>query len=243
LDSALAAATLRLATSAVFGGRSAVESVEEAVLRLGSKEIYRLAALALVNRWGAGNEAAYGGEPGDFSRHALCTAVAAELLAERSGAIDPRTAYTAGLVCHVGKLALANACAPFYADVRSRCAVLGLTWSEAEKSVLGYDQAEASTRLLRAWRFPKHIATAVEFQANPAAAPAAAKPLLAHLHAAHYLAAALGPGVPESGFLFKLDGAFLEEHGFTGEMIESLMPELAVRAHERLGDKLARGVI
>jgi hypothetical protein len=42
---------------------------------------------------------------------------------------------------------------------------------------------------------------------------------------------------------FKLDGAFLEEHGFTGEMIESLMPELAVRAHERLGDKLARGVI
>ncbi|HUG11262.1 MAG TPA: HDOD domain-containing protein [Opitutaceae bacterium] len=243
LDAALAAATLRLANSAALGGRRAVESVEEAILRLGSKEIYRLAALALVNRWGSGHDAALGGEPGDFSRHSLCTAVAAELLAEQSGAINSRTAYTAGLVCHVGKLALAHACAPFYAKIRALCTETCIPWSAAEKAVLGYDQAEASTRLLRAWRFPEALAIAVEFQADPAAAPVEAQPLLAHLHAAHYLAAALGPGVPEEGFLFKLDGEFLAQHGFTSDVIEALMPDLVGRAHARLGDRLTHGAL
>ncbi|MGH7955394.1 MAG: HDOD domain-containing protein [Opitutaceae bacterium] len=92
MDSFLAASTLRLANSAGLFGGGGADAVAGAIVRLGQRELFRLAALALVSRWepSSGNT-----EPGDFCRHALCTALAAEVLAENSGCIDPSTAYTA----------------------------------------------------------------------------------------------------------------------------------------------------
>lgn len=243
LDSALAAATLRLANSAALRGARAVESLEEAIVRLGSIEIYRLSALALVNRWETGHGDALGEEPGDFSRHAFCTAAAAELLAEVTGRIEPQTAYTAGLICHVGKLALAHACAAYYPEIRELSLQRGLPWSQAERFVLGYDQAEAGRQLLEAWHFPENLVRAVEFQSRPAAAPEGARDLLAHLHAAQYMAVALGPGVTEEGFRFQIDGEFLAAHGFTGELTDLLMPDLMQRSQARLGDRLTHGTL
>ena len=86
VDPGLAAATLRLANSAYFGSASPAENVSEAVVRLGQHELYRLAALALVSRWDSG---VGHGEAGDFCRHALCTALAAEILAETSERDNP----------------------------------------------------------------------------------------------------------------------------------------------------------
>lgn len=243
LDSALAAATLRLANSAAFAAGEPVADLDEAILRLGQREIYRLAALALVSRWETVHHANLRWAPGDYSRHALCTALAAEVLAEATERIDPATAYTAGLIGDIGKLALAFLCAPFYPAISECCAVAPCTWEQAEKSVLGYHHAEVGARLLRAWRFPAPFVLAVEHQLDPAAAPEAVRPLLAHLHAAKYLAVTLGPGVTEDGFLFSLQGNFLGEWGFTRELLEEALVEVRARAVERLGDKLALGLV
>ena len=106
IDPALASATIRLANSAFFGGAGrSVESVEQAILRLGAKEIYRLAALALIGRWPATNNTGVQLEPGDFCRHALCCAIASEVLAEITERVDSQLAYTSGLVHEMGKLA------------------------------------------------------------------------------------------------------------------------------------------
>jgi HD-like signal output (HDOD) protein len=243
LDSALAAATLRLANSAHYGAGEPISALDEAILRLGQREVYRLAALALVSRWETVHHASLRWAPGDYSRHSLCTALAAEVLAEATERIDPAAAYTAGLICDIGKLALAYICAPFYPAISDCCALAPCTWEQAEKSVLGYDHTEAGARLLRAWRFPELLAQAVEHQLDPARAPAAVMPLLAHLHAAKYLAVTLGPGVTEEGFLFALHGAFLGEWGFTSDFLEEAMIEVRARAIDRLGDKLALGLV
>ena len=240
IDSALAASTLRLANSAFFATGSAVDSVADAVVRLGQKELYRLAALALVSRWetGAGH-----GEPGDFCRHALCTALAAEVLAETSERIDPQTAYTAGLVCDLGKLALAHACLEFFPSIRARCATVGGPWLEAERSVLGYTHAEVGARLLRQWKFPETLVNAAEFCERPAEGPEESRLLLAHLHAAKYVATSFGPGVSEEGFLFELNTPFLIEWGFTPELMQETMTIVHERAKQRLQDKLSHGAI
>jgi HD-like signal output (HDOD) protein len=244
LDPALTASTLRLANSAYFGAGQTVETVAQAVIRLGQREIYRLAALALVNRWEAGaGPGAYGGDAGDFCRHALCTAVAAEVLAEKSGRLDPQTAYTAGLVCEMGKLALAHACSRFFPAIRARQSQQAGAWTQAERDVLGYDHAQVGAALLRSWRFPAIFASAAEHGSQPAQAPAEARPLLAHLHAARYLAASFGPGVAEDGFLFELDEAFLVEWGFTPELIEGALPVVLERTSARLHDKLTHGAV
>ncbi len=240
VDSALAASTLRLANSAYFSSGGAAETISDAVIRLGQRELYRLAALALVSRWESGSSR---GEPGDFCRHALCTALAAEVLAETSERIDPQSAYTAGLVCDLGKLAMAHACAPFFPAIRTHCALRGGTWAAAERELLGFSHAEVGARLLKAWSFPAVLATATEFCERPGEAPAEALPLLAHLHAGKYVATSFGPGVSEDGFLFELNAPFLVEWGFTPELLQETMSIVHERAKQRLQDKINHGAI
>lgn len=239
LDAALATATLRLANSAFFAGVP-VETITDAVVRLGQRELYRLAALALVSRWEAVGAS---GEPGDFCRHALCTALAAEVLAETSERVDPQTAYTAGLVCDLGKLAVAHACAAFFPTIRSYCATRGGTWGQAEQEILGYTHAEVAARLLTAWSFPPVLTAAVEHCEKPTQGPREAHPLLAHLHAGKYIATSFGPGVAEDGFLFELDSAFLLEWGFTAELLQETMAIVHDRAKQRLQHRLTHGAV
>lgn len=242
LDASLAAATLRLSNSAALGGGK-VATVEEAVFRLGAKEIYRLAALALVGRWESSLGPGLRWTPGDFSRHALITAIAAEVLASTTERLDPQVAYTAGLVCDMGKLALAHGCRDFYPAVRVCAEQTRCTWEQAERTVLGYHHADAGMRLLKAWNFPALFVQAVEHQFAPTSAPVAALPLLAHLHAAKYLATSMGPGVMEEGFLGVVHGAFLKEWGFTPEILESAMPIVLEKASARLGERFHEGAI
>lgn len=240
VDPGLASSTLRLSNSAYFSGSSPVESVAEAVMRLGQQELYRLAALALVSRWetGVGH-----GEAGDFCRHALCTAIAAEVLAETSERVSPQTAYTAGLVCDLGKLAMTHACDGFYPAIRAHCAAQQCAWTDAELAVLGFHHIQVGARLLRAWNFPPVLVAVAEHYLRPSQAPAEALPLIAHLHAAKYIATSFGPGVGEDGFLFSLNESFLLEWGFTPEVLQESMPVVHERAIARLRDKLSQGAV
>ena len=241
LDPPLASSTLRIGNSAFFAGSVPVETISEAILRLGHREIYRLAALSLAGRWMNVSVEGYHWEAGDFCRHALCRAIAAEHLAERTKLADPGLAYTAGLTCTAGKLAIAFACGEWFARIRQRQQTDGGTWVEAERAVLGYDYAQAGARLLTVWRFPASLVAAAEFQLQPAEGPEAARPLLAVLHAAQYLATAMGAGVTEDGFLYEIDGEFLTGFGFTADVLTQALPVVLERALAILQDRLLVG--
>jgi HD-like signal output (HDOD) protein len=243
VDSALAAATLRLANSAYFGGGEPVAVLDEAIMRLGMKEVYRLAALVLIGRWESSHKQNLRWEPGDFARHSICTALAAEVLAESTGNAEPQVAYTIGLLCDLGKLALAYICPGFYPAIFEHCKRTDCTWEEAERAVLGYHNAEVGARLVRSWHFPEQFAGVIEHQLNPVQAPSDARALVTLIHAAKFMAVCLGPGVTEEGFLFAVHGDFLNEQGYTAEVLEPAMVEARNRAVSRLGNRLAMGHI
>jgi len=157
--------------------------------------------------------------------------------------VDPQAAYTAGLVCDLGKLAIGHACAAFLPAVRQYCVANLCPWNQAERAILGYTHAEVGAELLRAWHFPPLLVTAAEFCECPGQAPAESHALLAHLHAAKYVATSFGPGVAEDGFLFQLEEAFLLEWGFSPELLEEAMTVVHDRAQSRLKDKLTHGAL
>lgn len=242
IDPALASSTLRLANSAFFaGGSNQVENLSEALMRLGQQEVFRLAALSLSSRWMTQKVEGYRWEAGDFCRLSLVTAVAAEYLAEQSGRVDAKTAYTAGLVHEIGKLAVAHACAEQMAAVRAHQATSGCTWLDAEKHVLGYNHAGVGAELLRRWKFPASLVAVGTCNPPKADDPADVLPLLVHVHAAKFLAVTIGAGVAEDGFLFELNSTLLVEWGFTPELLELAIPEVLERAGKLLKENLSHG--
>jgi putative nucleotidyltransferase with HDIG domain len=243
LDPALAGSTLRLANSAFFSGGRAVDELCSAIMRLGHKEIYRLAALSLTSRWMNLGVEGYGWEPGDFCRHSLCVAVAAEYLATKTGGVDPRIAYTAGLLHEIGKLAVAHACGAMFPAIREYQQANQCTWLHAEKQVLGYTHAEVGGSLLSSWRFPTNLIAIAANMEHPAQAPAEVVPLMAHIHAAKYLATCMGAGVSEDGFLFELNSGLLLEWGFTQEMLDEALPVVLAQAGRLLQDRLTHGPV
>jgi len=244
LDPVLASSTLRLANSAYFSSSdSRVELLEEAIQRLGLKEIYRLAALSIAGRWMTTAGDGYRWEAGDFCRMALVTAVAAEFLAEKMNQVDPRIAYTAGLVHEIGKLAVAYSCGEHFAAIREHQRTTGCIWLEAEKKVLGFNYAEAGSELLNRWKFPPTLVAVATFNPPTSRAPADCMALLVHVHAAKYLATSMGAGVAEDGFLFELNAPLLMEYGFTTTILESALPEVLARSSCLLQENLSHGAL
>lgn len=241
LDTSLATATLRLANSALYGP-CPIDTLEGAILRLGAKELYRLAALVLIGRWGSGAADA-GHDPGVFSRRALRTAIAAEVLAESTGHVDPHLAYTSGLVNEVGRLAMALSCGAFMPIIRAHRELRRSTWEEAENAVLGFNNAEVSWRLLTAWKFPSILYESARLLAEPLDAVGEVAALVAHVHAARYLAAFIDQLRPDEELAPVLHVAFLAEWDLDAQRIMALVPKVEAKVAERWGDGLLEGIL
>ena len=243
VDPALASATLRLANSAFFSTGSECETVSEAILRLGFREIYRLAVTTLGSRWFNHPVQGYGWEPGDFCRHSLCVAVAAETLAAETGKVDKELAYTAGLIQGIGKLAIAFACGEYFGAIRDHQAANKCAWWMAEQEILGYHQSLVGARLLEIWKFPENLIEVVRHSDHPTDIPAQHRTLMAHLHAAKFIATAIGSGVAEDGFLMELDSELLVAQGFAPERLLAVQPAVLEMVTKLLREQASYGPV
>jgi HD-like signal output (HDOD) protein len=229
-DPGLAAGVLRLANSAYFGSTQRCDSISDAILRLGSMTLYRLAATIVAGRWlSYPTRSAYGWEVGDLCRHSLCVAIAAEVYARSNPVAEPETAYTAGLLHDVGKLALAFTNEEALEKVAELVPEPQPIWRNAEIAVLGYSSLDVTRELLRGWRFPPALVAVGHYHAQPSRAPEQHRPLVTLIHAAKNAATELGFGVGIDGFYADLDEEALREHGFDEEILQSGMPEVLTR--------------
>lgn len=224
MDTGLASGTLRLANSAYFNNAMPCDTLSDAIVRLGFREIYRLATTKIASGWLTNAVEGYGWEPGDLYRHSLTVAVAADLLAKQTGSIEPEIVYTAGLLHDVGKLALAFACGEQFDQVRQYQAQHQGPWRVAEHEVFGYDHTDIAAALLQKWAFPTNLQQVVQFYPRPQQAAPEHQSLVTHVHAAKHLALCLGTGVGEEGYQSELDEASLKREGITPEMTEALLP-------------------
>lgn len=157
-DQALAAKILRLANSSFYGRGRQVRSVPEAITLLGLRTV-RGAVTA------AGLAGSFRRHPGfdqiTFWRHSLGSALCAQALAGELRRDDADVAFTVGLLHDIGRLALANAFAPAYAEAERWRHDRDCTIGDAEHAVLGIDHAEIGGLIARQWNFAPAIADAI----------------------------------------------------------------------------------
>jgi putative nucleotidyltransferase with HDIG domain len=190
VDPALTAKVLQRCNNAAFGLAGSVANLDEAVTLLGFNTIYRLVAMAVGEGLLSAKQEGYGIDGGGLWEHSLTTAVAARVVARKLGAEDT-LAFTAALLHDIGKLVLGaflEGCQP---SVLEHTGPSGLSFLEAEKTVLGVEHAEIGGRVLEEWDFPENLVNAVRHHHNPAQARPHEQ-LAAYVHLGDIIAHCLG---------------------------------------------------
>ncbi len=182
IDPVLTARLLRIANSPFYGLPGKVAAIKDACSLTGVPTLRNLivAAVAMSQFPPAKTSLAH---RGSFWRHsAQCAAFALELA---TVARQPRdSAFTAGLLHDIGKLALDALFPAQYAQVHQHGGTL-----EAETAVLGTTHAQIGARIVELWRLPLMIRDAIAGHHHPAAAERAT--LADVVHAADVLTHAL----------------------------------------------------
>lgn len=222
-DPVLTANILALCNSATYGLAQPVSSVNQAVLCLGFREIH-----GLVMAIGFGSQVSvelpgYGITSGGLWRHSLVTALLAPrvLCLAKTLGFDDATAYTAGLVHDIGKLAIGE-----FLDEKARAEVLrnveqhGTSLLDAERSVIGCDHAEVGAVLLMQWGIPEVIVDAVRHHHNPRLDRGA--PLSAVVHVADAIAHQTGASPGWGSFAIVIHQPAIQALNLSGEDLENL---------------------
>ena len=158
-DPALTAKILRVVNSSMFGLGRAVSDLNQALTLLG------VAPLKLLVLGFSLPESLFSDIEADmlerFWRFALVKAVAARRLAVRFWAFPPDEAFVAGLLQEIGTLLLIRELGDPYVHFLKNAIAMGDDVTPLEDSVLGFNHAQLSTRLLDKWNLPKSIVAAV----------------------------------------------------------------------------------
>ena len=168
IDPNLTADILHIANSAARGGRQRADSLSDAIIRVGLREIFRAVA-RIVTGPAFETQDAFAIHGIDLWRHSLCVAIASQVLARELTDIDPEVAYTAGLLHDIGKVVLARAASEDYFHMLAAAADQHLPVFEAEYESYRESHPAIAGRLLRAWFFPPRIIEAVAHHHNPLA--------------------------------------------------------------------------
>jgi len=163
-DSVLTIEVLRLTNSAMFGARSEIRSVLQALAMLGSEKVKGIACTVALRNY-LGNVLQIPALKRCW-RHNLATAVIADEIAEWA-LIDSGDAYTAGLLHDIGRLALIALDPAKYLQLIDR-AVQGQTSLLAEERMaFSIDHAAVGARLAKAWGLPVAIQQAIGKHHDP----------------------------------------------------------------------------
>jgi diguanylate cyclase (GGDEF)-like protein len=190
-DPALTARLLKIANSALYGGRGAITTLEDAVRRLGVKSVM-LAALSF-SLTGVLPVSAKAGEYDieAFWRRAMVEGVAARTFAQRLQRCNDSEAFTCALLMDLGVPLFNKALPTEYGTLISRMDA-GHPDVADEDSVVGGNHAELSGFLFREWKLPEYLADAVTHHHDPDAigerSPAQTRDLARILHLAHLTA-------------------------------------------------------
>lgn len=161
-DSTLVGHIIRVSNSAVYGGEQRTGSVEEAVVRVGFQEVFRVVGQVASARLAERPLTSYGIDTDQLREHMLQTAFACEHLAIECG-IDPRSAYTAGLMRPLGLLVL-DRLAEQYGNIAPYHPVHDSDYLAWEGRSFGLSSCEVAGMVLREWAFPPEIVEAIQSQ-------------------------------------------------------------------------------
>lgn len=221
---------LKAVNSVAFGTGNAIESLQQAAVRLGARRLVNIVmAQGIVSKMSV-PIAGYGLEPQILLRHSISVALTAEAIAETLNAGNSDLLFTAGLLHDMGKVILG----PFVEEHNARFETLleetDAPFDVLENEVLGITHAESGSLLMRRWGFPDLLVDVVRMHHDP---PSAKKyedqTLMVHL--ADTLVYGMGVGDGIDGFRYRVHDHAAELLGLKTHHLEKIAGTVLDQLH------------
>ncbi|MCB9482063.1 MAG: HDOD domain-containing protein [Desulfobacteraceae bacterium] len=166
-DQVISAKALQLSNSAAFDRIYPIDTIDEAILRIGEENILKYILNHYIKEMFSSSERGYSLCKGGLFHHSLSTALINEKLCAFTGVESPQTGYTAGLLHDLGKILLdqyvSDSRPLFYRELVKQTKNI----TDVEQELFGMDHSEAGLIIAKKWKLPQVIHDVIKFHHNP----------------------------------------------------------------------------
>jgi putative nucleotidyltransferase with HDIG domain len=189
---------LKMANSAYFGSTGPIDSIHQAVTRLGMQQVFRLVVISSAHTTMAPSVSGYDMPSGALWRHSVACALATQCLAEQIGVGRAETAFTSALLHDVGKLVIGNCLGIDFAAIEKYAGDNGVPFEQAERQIIGADHAQIGAAILEKWHLPQEVVAGVRWHHEPDALEGKS-PMVDLVHVADAICVSMGLGTGRDG--------------------------------------------
>lgn len=223
-DGPLTAKLLQVCNSPMAGLKSRIATVDQAVLLLGYREVFKLVMAISYSATMAAPIPGYAVAEKEFWKQSIATAAAAECITDcgiwHGDGIE--FAFTAGLLQDVGELVIGRAINPDIVEqMRSKVESGAISRIEAEREMLGTDHAEIGASLLKSWNLPEDLVEAVAHHHQPILEPFPKLSIVTHL--ADGLAHLAGGAPGWGSYAVRISSEAVDKLGLDTAHLESMV--------------------
>lgn len=169
-EPALTANLLKLANSAYYGLPGKINDAKQAIVYLGMSQVVDLVLLVSCSNRFSGSHEGYGLEAGELWKSAVSGAIMANDLARVKGLKQKSLIFTGALLRDIGKVVLDQYIRSAAGKIMHRVKAQSLTFTEAERQVLGYDHVQVGAMVAQKWQFPDSLQCIIRYHHTPLAA-------------------------------------------------------------------------
>ena len=219
VDSGLTGRVIRMSNSVFYRGDEPVRSLDEAVNRVGFREMHKLVGVAMSEQLFQGGLPVYNLSAEEMWENSVVTALAMEHVARAVGE-DEGEAYTLGLLRPVGKLVL---------DMLLEVEHPGVSCPDSdtvelpkwERAWADITSNEAGAMILEEWKMPEPMHSGVRHHYSPDTD----NRMAALLHVACWITHQLGKGIKAETKQWDLTADVLTRAGLSEEAVKGCLGE------------------
>lgn len=231
-DPGLTANILQLANSAYFGWSRTINSVREAITRLGTDRIFQMVLCMSVAPLVRKPIHGYDTDSEGLWEHSIATAICAEQVALQLRRGMAGEAFTSGLLHDLGKIVLGTFVEVDDQPIKAVVIDRGLPFNEAEAEVLGIDHAEVAGVLLQRWNLPDAVVSAARWHHRPEGSDPGHRELAALIHVADSICLRMGWGTGSDAEHYRVCPEAFTSLGVTEAHIEQAARNVAENLDE-----------
>lgn len=226
-DQAVTAEVLRRCNSAATGLTRKVTSIEDSIRFLGTAKVLQLVMAAHVQTMLSKEQSGYGLEPGALWSHSVAVALAGQMLAKQLRMAEGGLLFTAGLLHDVGKVVLNEYVSQEYSQIAAMVASGGVSFLEAERTVLGFTHPEVGAQLAEKWGLPSAIVRCIRYHHEPNALNPH-DDLIDAIYIADSICLLTGIGGGDDGTQYIAHEDVLQRHGIDERILERFGSDVVV---------------